>query len=193
MKLSAFSEEEEVLFFPLSCFEVVSIENENFYEHDIKVIRLRYVNKYKDIIHTSLENITKDKKGEELEKFINDAINSKYSKEICKYLNYDFNKHFYDEIGTKNAFMKILPTAIYVCSTILSNMTEANIVLAIGVVSGPGIIIVSGLVGIGVGFIAGKIVNKIKEKEEKSNLLFYSVLFILNMFLKNIGNMLFQL
>ena len=80
---------------------MVSIENENFYEHDIKVIRLRYLNKYKDIIHTSFENITKDKKGEELEKFINDAVNSKYSKEICKYLNYDFNEHFYDEIGKK--------------------------------------------------------------------------------------------
>lgn len=30
MNLSAFSAEEEVLFLPLSCFEVVSIENEDF-------------------------------------------------------------------------------------------------------------------------------------------------------------------
>ena len=42
MNLSAFSEEEEVLFLPLSCFEVVSIDEENFCENNIKVIRLRY-------------------------------------------------------------------------------------------------------------------------------------------------------
>ena len=101
MNLSAFSEEEEVLFLPLSCFEVVSIDEENFCENNIKVIRLRYLNQYKDLIHKNFENIAKEQKGDVLEKFINDAVNSKYSKELCKYLGYDFNKHFYDEIGKK--------------------------------------------------------------------------------------------
>ena len=40
MNLSKFAEEEEVLFLPLSCFEVIDIENEQFYGKDIKVIRL---------------------------------------------------------------------------------------------------------------------------------------------------------
>lgn len=47
MKLSAFSEEEEVLFLPLSRFEVVSIETDDFFGNEIKVIRLSYLNKYK--------------------------------------------------------------------------------------------------------------------------------------------------
>ena len=101
MNLSAFSEEEEVLFLPLSCFEVVSLKDENFCNNDIKVIRLRYLNKYKEIINDNFETISKEKNGHELEKFINDGVNSKYSKGICKYLGYDFNEHFYNEISRK--------------------------------------------------------------------------------------------
>ena len=36
-----------------------------------------------------------------MKKFIQDGINSKYSKGICKYFGYDFNKFFCDEIGRK--------------------------------------------------------------------------------------------
>ena len=39
MNLSAFSEEEEVLFLPLSCFEVVSIKDENFCNNAIKIYK----------------------------------------------------------------------------------------------------------------------------------------------------------
>ena len=101
MNLSAFAEEEEVLFLPLSCFEVVNIENEDFYGNDIKVIRLRYLNKYKDIIKQNFEEISKDQDGHKLEKFIEEGVNSKYSKGICKYLGHDFNEHFYNEISRK--------------------------------------------------------------------------------------------
>ena len=101
MKLSAFSEEEEVLFLPLSCFEVVNIETDDFYRHEIKVIRLSYLNKYKEIIKKNFEEILKEKDGTKLKKFINDGINSKYSKGICKYLGHDFNEYFFNEIGKK--------------------------------------------------------------------------------------------
>ena len=101
MNLSAFAEEEEVLFLPLSCFEVVKIEDENFFGNNIKIIRLRYLNKYKDIINKNFENILKEQNNDKLEQFINEGINSKYSQGICKYLGYDFNEHFYDEISRK--------------------------------------------------------------------------------------------
>ena len=101
MKLSDFDKEEEVLFLPLSCFEVVNIKNENFLGYEIKVIRLNYLNKYKKIINDNFEEILKDQEGIKLEKFIQNGINSKYSKGICKYLGHDFNKNFYDEIRQK--------------------------------------------------------------------------------------------
>ena len=101
MNLSAFADEEEVLFLPLSCFEVVNVEDEDFFGNNIKIIRLRYLNKYKDIINQNFENISKEQNSGKLEKFINDGVNSKYSKGICKYLGYDFNEHFYNEISRK--------------------------------------------------------------------------------------------
>lgn len=101
MNLSAFSEEEEVLFLPLSCFEVVNIETDDFFGHEIKVIRLSYLNKYKELIKKNFEDILKVKDGAKLKKFINDGINSKYSKGICKYLGHDFNEHFFNEVGKK--------------------------------------------------------------------------------------------
>ena len=101
MKLSAFSEEEEVLFLPLSCFEVIDIKNEDFYGYNIKVIRLSYLNKYKKIINDNFEKISKNQNYSKLEEFIKNAINSKYSKGICKYLNHDFKDNFYKEISQK--------------------------------------------------------------------------------------------
>ena len=101
MKLSAYSEEEEVLFLPLSCFEVINIETEDFFGNEIKVIKLSYLNKYKEIINKNHEEILKEKDGVKLNKFIQDGINSKYSKGICKYFGYDFNKFFCDEISRK--------------------------------------------------------------------------------------------
>ena len=101
MNLSAFAEEEEVLFLPLSCFEVVGIVDEDFFGNSIKVIRLRYLNKYKEIISKNFQSILQEQNNDKLEKFINDGINSKYSKGICKYLGHDFNEHFYNEISRK--------------------------------------------------------------------------------------------
>ena len=101
MKLSHFSEEEEVLFLPLSCFEVISIQDEDFFGFQIKVIRLNYLNKYKKVINENFEKILKEEDNYKLQKFIEDGINSKYSKGICKYLGKDFNQKFYDEVRQK--------------------------------------------------------------------------------------------
>ena len=101
MGLSAFADEEEVLFLPLSCFEVVNIEDQDFYGNNIKVLRLRYLNKYKDIIKQNFEKISNEQDGHKLEKFIEEGVNSKYSKGICKYLGHDFNEQFYNEISQK--------------------------------------------------------------------------------------------
>ena len=101
MKLSNFSDEEEVLFLPLSCFEVISIQDEDFFGHQIKVIRLNYLNKYKKVITENFEKILKEEDNQKLQKFIEDGINSKYSKGICKYLGKDFNQKFYDEVSQK--------------------------------------------------------------------------------------------
>ena len=70
--------------------------------------------------------------------------------------------------------IKTLPTITDVGSALLSQAAAMKIALALGVVAGPGAIIVSGIVGIGVGFIAGKIVGKIKAIEKERNFLFYS-------------------
>ena len=70
--------------------------------------------------------------------------------------------------------IKTLPTITDVGSALLSQAAAMKIALALGIVAGPGAIIVSGIVGIGVGFIAGKIVGKIKAIEKERNFLFYS-------------------
>lgn len=101
MNLSAFSDEEEVLFLPLSCFEVINIQDEDFFGHNIKVIRLSYLNKYKKIIYENFEEIIKYKNSNKLEKFIKHAVNSEYSEGICKYLGRDFNEKFFKEVSKK--------------------------------------------------------------------------------------------
>ena len=89
-----------------------------------------------------------------------------------------FDVFFSDVLTSKEKLkifcMKTLPTAIDVGSAILSQAAAMKIALALNIVAGPGAIIVSGIVGIGVGFIAGKIVGKIKAIEKERNFLFYS-------------------
>ena len=103
MKLSKFSEEEEVLFLPLSCFEVVDIQEEKFCEKDIKVIKLRYLNKYKEEIDKNCEELSKKQNKDDINNFIVNAINSKYAEELCRYLDIDdkLHKRFLDEFSKK--------------------------------------------------------------------------------------------
>ena len=94
MKLSKFDKEEEVLFLPLSCFEVIDINSEIFDEKEIKVIRLRYLNKYKKEIDKRCEELSQNPKEKEITEFITNVINSKYAEELCRYLD-NKNKFFY--------------------------------------------------------------------------------------------------
>ena len=52
-EFSKYKDEDEVLFFPLSCFEVKEIKKEN----NIKKIKLEYLVKYKKIINNELKNL----------------------------------------------------------------------------------------------------------------------------------------
>ena len=104
MKLSKFSEEEEVLFLPLSCFEVVDIQEEKFCEKDIKIIKLRYLNKYKEEIDKNCEELSKKQNKDDINNFIVNAIHSKYAEELCRYLDIDdkLHKRFLDEFSKKS-------------------------------------------------------------------------------------------
>ena len=112
MKLSDFNKEEEVLFLPLSCFEVIDIQNEIFYEKEIKVIKLRYLNQYKQEINKKCEELGKNKNGEELKSFIKNAVNSKYAEELCRYLGHEdeLQKKFLEDFSKRtNVDLKIQP------------------------------------------------------------------------------------
>ena len=157
MKLSNFSKEEEVLFLPLSCFEVINIDNENFYGHEIKVIKLNYLNKYKKIINDKFEELLKNQNGEEAAKFINLVINSNYSKEICKYLGYDFDNNFYKEIDQKIFLYRVIGELIKAGYFIFGGF-KASFIL----------------------YFASKISNILNEKKQKKEFIFYSNSFYYN-------------
>ena len=114
MKLSTFAEEEEVLFLPLSCFEVIDIENEQFCGKEIKVIRLRYLNHYKKEINKKCEELSQKQNQEELKNFILNAINSKYAEELCECLDNQnrLHKKFLNEFSKKTSIeLKFQPGA----------------------------------------------------------------------------------
>ena len=104
MKLSAYSNEEEVLFLPLSCFEVINIEDQNFYGYNIKIIRLKYLHEYKKLIDNKFEEFTKnpEEHKKELEEFIEKSINSKYAKELSKCLGNKLEYNYLKEFSKKN-------------------------------------------------------------------------------------------
>ena len=133
MNLSKFAQEEEILFLSLSCFEVINIEDEDFYGNKIKVIRLSYLNKYKDIISKTIEEISKDKDGLRIKNFIEKGVNSKYSKGICKYLCHDFNKQFCNEITVEGKMRKLASVGVGVGSFIFAKTLGMGLVLAAGV------------------------------------------------------------
>ena len=95
-------DEEEVLFLPLSSFEIISVEDETinvFGEKiDIKRITLKYLYEYKDSLYKFIEGI---KKKELFEKFLNEVINSDYSKEIADLIDFDIGNEFKNFIERK--------------------------------------------------------------------------------------------
>ena len=88
-------DEEEVLFLPLSSFEIISIKDETinvFGEHfNIKRITLKYLYEYKDSLYKYIQGI---KKKELFETFLNEVINSDYSKEIADLIDFDIGNEF---------------------------------------------------------------------------------------------------
>jgi hypothetical protein len=67
IKVSEFNEEEEVLFLPFSCFEVISIENEKYLKSEIKVIKLKYLNDYEEKINIKYLDLLNNKQKYETE------------------------------------------------------------------------------------------------------------------------------
>ena len=101
--------EEEVLFLPFSCFEIVSIKDEElviFEKVKIKRITLNYLSKYKTSLYKYIEGIKDEKK---FENFLNKAINSSFSKEISQLLNFkefDIGKNLTNFLNQKFALKK---------------------------------------------------------------------------------------
>ena len=101
--------EEEVLFLPFSCFEIVSIKDEEimvFEKIKVKRITLNYLYKYKTSLYKYIEGIKDETK---FENFLNQAINSSFSKEIAQLLNfkgYNFGNELKNLLNQKFALKK---------------------------------------------------------------------------------------
>jgi len=87
--------EEEVLFLPFSCFEIVSVIDDtiNVFGDNIhiKKITLNYLNKYKKSLYKYIEKI---KEKEKFEVFLKQVINSEFSNEISNLINFDIGNEF---------------------------------------------------------------------------------------------------
>ena len=83
---SAFKKEKEVLFLPLSCFEIIDISEEKNYNKSKYIeVRLKYLEEYEKEINDEIEKI----KGteNEINKFFENSLKSKYGENIQKYYN----------------------------------------------------------------------------------------------------------
>ena len=103
--ISEYNGEQEVLFLPFSCFEIVSIKDEiirQFGEkREIKRITLNYLSKYKTMLYKYIEGI---KEKDKFEKFIKEVINSSFSSEISELINFkdfDIGKEFHNFLKQK--------------------------------------------------------------------------------------------
>ena len=92
--ISEFEDEKEVLILPISCFEVKSIKDSSIYiggdKIPIKIITLNYLYKYKKLLKEFIGNTKKNK--EKIEKFLKNIVQSEYSKEITKSINFDIER-----------------------------------------------------------------------------------------------------
>ena len=87
--------EGEVLFLPFSCFRIISVKDEKYKlfgdKINVKKITLKYLYKY----------IEKINQKELFEQFLNEVINSEYSKEISGLINFDIGNEFKSFIQQK--------------------------------------------------------------------------------------------
>ena len=80
---SDFKNEAEILFLPLSCFKIIDISEEFINGMNVKIIKMEYLNIYKDKLDENIKNI---QNSEKLSLFFNNVLNSKYGKEIASHL-----------------------------------------------------------------------------------------------------------
>ena len=94
-KVSKFNNEEEVLFLPFSCFEVTEIKNGKYFENEIFIIKLKYLNEYEKKINEKYLDLlnNKQKYEEEIDTFIQKGFNSNFSKELSNCLNPKLNQN----------------------------------------------------------------------------------------------------
>ena len=105
MNLSEFKDEEEVLFLPLSTFEVIEITEDEFCGEKIKIIKLKYLNEYENEMNRELNSLlTGNKESEKkMDEFIKNGLNSKFSEEISKCLDIKINNNLQlDYLKKKN-------------------------------------------------------------------------------------------
>ena len=111
---SVFKEEREVLFLPLSCFEIAKISKEKKYKgYKYKEVELHYLDKYAQEINFHIDQMKDSDK--EIDIFFKESLNSKYGKDIqkyydkkskltiryCQYINATpDNNYFLSKIGT---------------------------------------------------------------------------------------------
>ena len=105
--ITEYEEEEEVLFLPFSCFEIVSIKDESIKlfgkDINIKKITLNYLHKYRNSLYKYISEI---KEKEKFENFLKQVINSGFSSEIAQLINFDMDKEFRNFINQKFQFKK---------------------------------------------------------------------------------------
>ena len=95
MNLSEFNDEEEVLFLPLSTFEVIEITEDEFCKEKIKIIKLKYLNEYENEMNRELKYLLSgnEESKKKMDDFIKNGLNSKFSEEISKCLDIKINNN----------------------------------------------------------------------------------------------------
>ena len=86
---SSFKNEKEVLFLPLSCFEIIEISSEkqiikNNKKYKLREVKIKYLENYEKEINSKIEKI---KGTDEINNFFEKSLKSKYGEDVQKYYN----------------------------------------------------------------------------------------------------------
>ena len=137
MNLSEFNDEEEVLFLPLSTFEVIEITEDEFCKEKIKIIKLKYLNEYENEMNRELKYLLSgnEESKKKMDDFIKNGLNSKFSEEISKCLDIKINNNLQlDYLKKKkisqNFFNKIINSAIKAKDDLKESIELLNGILA---------------------------------------------------------------
>ena len=126
--------ESEVLALPFSCFEIISIEDEEMKSFGdtikYKKITLNYLSKYKTSLYKYIDGI---KEKGKFEKFLKEVINSSFSYEIAELINFkdfDIGKEFQNFLKQKfilkKEFLDFKPIQCFHYKSTLYAQTAAN-------------------------------------------------------------------